>query len=42
MGPGTELILRMGGMEGEEDLMAEAEVMVLVAVETAETEVLWL
>ena len=35
-------VLGVGVMEGEEDLMAEAEVMVVVAVETAETEVLWL
>ena len=35
-------VMKVGVMEGEEDLMAEAEVMVVVAVETAETEVLWL
>ena len=39
MGAGA---MEVGVMEGEEDLMAEAEVMVVVAVETAETEVLWL
>ena len=35
-------VMKVGVMEGEEDLMAEGEVMVVVAVETAETEVLWL
>ena len=32
----------VGATEREEDLMAEAEVLAVVEMETAETEVLWL
>ena len=35
-------LMGVGVTEGEEDLMAEAEVLAVAEMETAETEVLWL